>query len=102
MTCCAGYSPLRLILASLILITAISEVVRAAGVRTEPAPAPVEWSATVEPIMAIISLRDQQIRVYTAGGLIMRAPVSSGQKGREPPPVSSVSFRNRLSTTPTF
>jgi hypothetical protein len=85
MTCCAGYSPLRLILASLILITAISEVVRAAGVRTEPAPAPVEWSATVEPIMAIISLRDQQIRVYTAGGLIMRAPVSSGQKGRETP-----------------
>lgn len=38
-----------------------------------------------EPIMAIVSLRDQQITVYDDKGLIMRAPVSSGQKGRETP-----------------
>jgi hypothetical protein len=38
-----------------------------------------------EPIMAIVSLRDQQITVYDAKGWIMRAPVSSGQKGRETP-----------------
>jgi hypothetical protein len=38
-----------------------------------------------EPIMAIVSLRDQQITVYDAKGRIMRAPVSSGQKGRETP-----------------
>jgi hypothetical protein len=38
-----------------------------------------------EPIMAIISLRDQQITVYDTSGWILRAPVSSGQKGRETP-----------------
>ena len=38
-----------------------------------------------EPIMAIISLRDQRITVYDATGWILRAPVSSGQKGRETP-----------------
>src|SRR5665213_1489511 len=38
-----------------------------------------------EPIMAIISLRDQQITVYDDKGWIMRAPVSSGQRGRETP-----------------
>jgi L,D-transpeptidase catalytic domain len=38
-----------------------------------------------EPIMAIISLRDQQITVYDVKGSILRAPVSSGQNGRETP-----------------
>jgi hypothetical protein len=38
-----------------------------------------------EPIMAVISLRNQQITVYDANGWIVRAPVSSGQKGRETP-----------------
>ena len=35
--------------------------------------------------MAIVSLRNQQITVYDADGWILRAPVSSGQKGRETP-----------------
>ena len=35
--------------------------------------------------MAIISLRDQQITVYDVKGSILRAPVSSGQNGRETP-----------------
>ena len=85
MNACSGYSPLRLILATLILIAAISDVVGAAGVRTEPTPTVIELGAAAEPIMAIVSLRNQQIRVYDAGGLIMQAPVSSGQKGRETP-----------------
>jgi hypothetical protein len=38
-----------------------------------------------EPIVAIISLRDQEITVYDANGWIMRSPVSSGQSGRETP-----------------
>jgi hypothetical protein len=38
-----------------------------------------------EPIIAIVSLRSQQITVYDAKGWIVRAPVSSGQKGRETP-----------------
>jgi hypothetical protein len=35
--------------------------------------------------MAIVSLRSQRVEVYDAQGLILRAPVSSGQKGRETP-----------------
>ena len=35
--------------------------------------------------MAIVSLRSQQITIYDAEGWILRAPVSSGQKGRETP-----------------
>ena len=38
-----------------------------------------------DPIMAIVSLRNQRITVYDAKGWILRAPVSSGQKGRETP-----------------
>src|SRR5205814_10252662 len=38
-----------------------------------------------EPIMAIISLRSQRITVYDPKGWILRAPVSSGTKGRETP-----------------
>jgi hypothetical protein len=35
--------------------------------------------------MAIVSLHSQRITVYDANGWILRAPVSSGQKGRETP-----------------
>jgi lipoprotein-anchoring transpeptidase ErfK/SrfK len=35
--------------------------------------------------MAIVSLREQRITVYDKNGWILRAPVSSGQKGRETP-----------------
>src|SRR6266404_4421601 len=45
----------------------------------------IESRSAGEPIMAIVSLRDQRITVYDAKGWIMRAPVSSGQKGRETP-----------------
>jgi hypothetical protein len=38
-----------------------------------------------EPTMAIVSLRSQQITVYDSKGWILRAPVSSGTKGRETP-----------------
>jgi hypothetical protein len=35
--------------------------------------------------MAIVSLRSQRITIYDTAGWILRAPVSSGQKGRETP-----------------
>ena len=49
---------------------------------------PIESIATRnagEPLMAVVSLRDQRITVYDAKGWILRAPVSSGSKGRETP-----------------
>src|SRR2546421_4999568 len=38
-----------------------------------------------EPIMAIVSIRSQQVTFYDADGWIMRAPVSTGTTGRETP-----------------
>ena len=38
-----------------------------------------------EPVIAIVSLRRQRIAVYDSEGWILRAPVSSGQRGRETP-----------------
>jgi hypothetical protein len=52
------------------------------GERTVEAVAP---RAAGSPIMAIVSLKRQQVTVYDADGWTLRAPVSSGQKGRETP-----------------
>jgi L,D-transpeptidase catalytic domain len=45
----------------------------------------IETRSASEPLMAVVSLRDQRITVYDAKGWILRAPVSSGTKGRETP-----------------
>src|SRR5262245_62369683 len=45
----------------------------------------IQARAAGEPVMAIVSLRSQRITVYDAKGWILRAPVSSGQRGRETP-----------------
>ena len=37
------------------------------------------------PLMAIVSLSDQRVTIYDADGWVLRAPVSSGQSGRETP-----------------
>jgi hypothetical protein len=65
-------------LASLIALVAASDLSLAAKVRPDQS---VAVRPGGEPIMAIVSLHDQQITVYDDKGLIMRAPVSSGQKG---------------------
>jgi hypothetical protein len=38
-----------------------------------------------EPIMAIVSIKSQQVTFYDANGWILKAPVSTGTKGRETP-----------------
>jgi L,D-transpeptidase catalytic domain len=45
----------------------------------------VESRAAGEPILAIVSLRNQRITIYDADGWILRSSVSSGQRGRETP-----------------
>ena len=55
--------------------------------QARPAP-PTEATAprdAGEPIMAIVSIKSQQVTLYDADGWILRAPVSSGTKGRETP-----------------
>ncbi len=59
-----------------------------AGARGAGGARPVETIATRQagaPILAVVSLQKQRITVYDAHGWILRAPVSSGQKGRETP-----------------
>jgi hypothetical protein len=38
-----------------------------------------------EPLMAIVSIKSQHVTLYDADGWILRAPVSSGTRGRETP-----------------
>ena len=55
--------------------------------QARPAP-PTEATAprdAGEPIMAIVSIKSQQVTFYDADGWILRAPVSTGTKGRETP-----------------
>jgi hypothetical protein len=59
----------------------------AAARQARPAP-PTESTAprdAGEPIMAIVSIKTQQVTFYDAEGWILRAPVSTGTTGRETP-----------------
>jgi hypothetical protein len=59
----------------------------AAARQARPAP-PIEATAprdAGEPIMAIVSIKSQQVTFYDADGWILRAPVSTGITGRETP-----------------
>src|SRR5258707_15371685 len=54
----------------------------------EARPAPTEATAprdAGEPIMAIVSIKSQQVTFYDADGWILRAPVSTGITGRATP-----------------
>jgi len=56
--------------------------------KARPAPPPKEATAprdAGEPIMAIVSIKSQQVTLYDADGWILRAPVSTGTKERETP-----------------
>jgi hypothetical protein len=67
------------------LIAAPADHAGAQERRSERSVESIESRTAGEPIMAIISLRKQRITVYDANSWIVRAPVSSGQKGRETP-----------------
>ncbi len=75
-------------LAAMAALTALT--VDAAARQARPArPAPPTEAtaprAAGEPIMAIVSIKSQQVTFYDADGWILRAPVSTGIKGRETP-----------------
>ena len=77
--------PAIVTLAAMAALTALSA--DAAARQTRPAP-PTEATAprdAGEPIMAIVSIKSQQVTFYDADGWILRAPVSSGTTGRETP-----------------
>src|SRR5205085_116179 len=79
-------SPALVTLAAMAALTALTA--DAAAKQARPAPPPKEAVApreAGEPIMAIVSIKSQQVTFYDAEGWILRAPVSTGVKGRETP-----------------
>jgi hypothetical protein len=77
--------PAYLAIAGLTALIAAGDHVGATDRRSEHAVESNEQRTAGEPIMAIVSLRNQRITVYDANGWILRVSVSSGQTGRETP-----------------
>jgi L,D-transpeptidase catalytic domain len=71
--------------ATLALLVATGNFVEAGSNRKERLIETITARTAGGPIMAIVSLPSQRITIYDADGWIMRAPVSSGQAGRETP-----------------
>ena len=69
-------------MAALTALTADAAAKQARPAQATEATAPREAG---EPIMAIVSIKTQQVTFYDAEGWIVRAPVSTGIKGRETP-----------------
>src|SRR5260370_15990868 len=77
--------PAIVMLAAMAALTALTA--DAAARQARPAP-PTEATAprdAGEPIMAIVSIKSQQVTFYDADRWILRAPVSTGTTGRETP-----------------
>ena len=72
-------------LAGLALLISPGDKALAANARSVLSTQSIDSRAAGDPVMAIVSLRSQRIEIYDAQGWILRAPVSSGQKGRETP-----------------
>jgi len=74
-------------IAVLAAMAALTTLTAAAAAPKRPAPA-TEATAprdAGEPIMAIVSIKSQQVTFYDADGWILRAPVSTGVRERETP-----------------
>ena len=77
--------PAIVMLAAMAALTALNADAAARQARRAP---PTEATAprdAGEPIMAIVSIKTQQVTFYDADGWILRAPVSTGTTGRETP-----------------
>lgn len=80
-----GMRPAHVAITALAALIAIGGLADAADRRNERLIESVASRTAGDPIMAIVSLRNQRITVYDAQGWILRAPVSSGQRERETP-----------------
>ncbi|OAE98586.1 hypothetical protein AYJ54_34110 [Bradyrhizobium centrolobii] len=70
-------------LAAMAALTALTA--DAAAKQARPAVEATAPREAGEPIMAIVSIKSQQVTFYDAEGWILRAPVSTGTTGRETP-----------------
>ena len=72
-------------LATVAALTALTADAPATQARPAPPAEATAPRAAGEPIMAIVSIKTQQVTLYDADGWILRAPVSTGVTGRETP-----------------
>src|SRR6266536_2406745 len=77
--------PAIVTLVAMAALTALTADATAKQARPAPATEAAAPRAAGEPIMAIVSIKTQQVTFYDADGWILRAPVSTGTKGRETP-----------------
>jgi chemotaxis protein histidine kinase CheA len=80
------WGPLAIVtLAAMAALTALTADAAAKQARPAPPTEATAPRAAGEPIMAIVSIKSQQVTFYDADGWILRAPVSTGTTGRETP-----------------
>ena len=72
-------------LATVAALTALTGDALATQARPAPTKEATAPRAAGEPLMAIVSIKSQQVTFYDAEGWILRAPVSTGTEGRETP-----------------
>jgi hypothetical protein len=77
--------PVIVALAAVAVLTPLSGDARAREARPKPPTEVIAPRDAGEPIMAIVSIKTQHITFYDADGWTLRAPVSTGVKGRETP-----------------
>jgi hypothetical protein len=77
--------PAIVTLAAMAALTALTAGAAARQARPAQATEAVAPRDAGEPIMAIVSIKSQQVTFYDADGWILRAPVSTGVKERETP-----------------
>src|SRR6202795_3167804 len=80
-----GGHPAIVTLAAMAALTALTVDAGARQARPAPPTEAVAPRDAGEPIMAIVSIKSQQVTFYDADGWILRAPVSTGTTGRETP-----------------
>src|SRR6201981_1444845 len=77
--------PATVKLAAMAALAALTSDAAARQARPAPATEATALRGAGEPIMAIVSIKTQQVTFYDAEGWIRRAPVSTGTTGRETP-----------------
>lgn len=75
----------KAILAAMATLTILTSDLAAREPRRTPLPEQTASRQSGEPVMAIVSIKSQQITFYDAGGWILRAPVSTGANEYETP-----------------
>ena len=78
-------SPAIVALAAMAALMALTADATAKQPRSAPPQEATAPRDAGEPIMAIVSIKTQEVTFYDADGWIVRAPVSTGIKGRETP-----------------